>query len=137
MHELGILRHIVKTALCIADKNGIEALKNAVKTFLPNKKIICVTGMLADKDIDSSIELLSGVFAKVYTVPVNNPRAISADKLAEKFSSACADTKSFNSPQAAFDTAFREAKENGCAVLICGSLYLAGEIRPYIIEKIK
>ena len=117
--------------------NGIEALKNAVKTFLPNKKIICVTGMLADKDIDSSIELLSGVFAKVYTVPVNNPRAISAEELAEKFSSACADTKSFNSPQAAFDTAFREAKENGGAVLICGSLYLAGEIRPYIIEKIK
>ena len=117
--------------------NGIEALKNAVKTFLPDKKIICITGMLADKDIDSSIELLSGVFAKVCTVPVNNPRAISADKLAEKFSSACADTKSFNSPQAAFDTAFSEAKDNGCAVLICGSLYLAGEIRPYIIEKIK
>lgn len=117
--------------------NGIEALKNAINTFLPGKRIICVTGMLADKDIDSSIELLNGVFSKVYTVPVNNPRAISAKELAKKFSSVCADTKSFVSVQAAFDAAFAEAKENGCAVLICGSLYLAGEIRPYIIKKIK
>ena len=27
MHELGILRHIVKTALFVAEKNGFEALK--------------------------------------------------------------------------------------------------------------
>ena len=117
--------------------NGIEALKKAIKRFLPDTKLICITGMLADKDIDSSIELLSGSFESVYTVPVDNPRAISAELLAEKFTSACDDVKSFDKVQAAFDSALNKAKLENCAVIICGSLYLAGEIRPYIIEKLK
>ena len=33
--------------------------------------------------------------------------------------------------------AFEQAEKTDCAVVICGSLYLAGEIRPYIINKIK
>lgn len=117
--------------------NGIEALKKAVDRFLTDKKIICVTGMLADKDIDSSISLLSGVFERVYTVPVNNPRAISAELLADKFKSACKKTKYFDSAQEAFDDALNTAKKNNCAVLVCGSLYLAGELRPYIISSLK
>ena len=32
------------------------------------------------------------------------------------------------------DIALSEAKKDGSAVLVCGSLYLAGEIRPYILE---
>lgn len=114
--------------------NGIEALKNAIKSFLPNQRIVCVIGMLADKDIDSSIALLRGVFNSVFTVPVNNPRSISADALAEKFSAVCKDTKSFAKPNAAFDAALQKAMLENCAVVICGSLYLAGEIRPHIIE---
>ena len=58
--------------------NGIEALKNAVSNFLDGEKITCVMGMLADKDIDSSIKLLDGIFESVYTVPVDNPRTISS-----------------------------------------------------------
>ena len=30
-----------------------------------------------------------------------------------------------------------KTEKTDCAVVICGSLYLAGEIRPYIINKIK
>lgn len=117
--------------------NGIGALKEAIKKFLPDKKIICVTGMLADKDIDSSIALLSGVFESVYTVPVDNPRTISADLLAEKYKAVCKNTKPFDSPQSAFDEALFRAKAENCTVLICGSLYLAGELRPYMISQLK
>lgn len=117
--------------------NGIEALKNAVSNFLDGKKITCVMGMLADKDIDSSIKLLDDVFESVYTVPVNNPRAISSDKLAEKCKGYFKNVTSFDSAEKAFDTAFDDAKKNGRAVLICGSLYLAGEIRPYILDEVQ
>ena len=117
--------------------NGIEALKNAVSNFLDGKKITCVMGMLADKDIDSSIKLLDDVFESVYTVPVNNPRAISSDKLAEKCKGYFKNVTSFDSAEKAFDTAFDDAKKNGGAILICGSLYLAGEIRPYILDEVQ
>ena len=117
--------------------NGIEALKNAVRNFLDGKKITCVMGMLADKDIDSSIKLLDGVFETVYTVPVDNPRAISSEELAEKCKGYFKNITSFDSAEKAFDGAFEDAEKNGGAVVICGSLYLAGEIRPYILEKVK
>lgn len=117
--------------------NGIEALDNAIKRFLSGTKITCVMGMLADKDIDGSIQLLGGMFERVYTVPVNNPRALDEAELAEKFKAVTNDVTAFASTQAAIDQAITvAAKENG-AVLICGSLYLAGEIRPYVLEKFR
>ena len=115
--------------------NGIEALKNAITDFLPDKKIIGIMGMLADKDIDTSIKLLENTFFKIYTVPVDNPRALDSKTLAEKFSNLGFDATSFESAETAFDTAFDEAKENDYAIIICGSLYLAGQIRPYILNK--
>ena len=116
--------------------NGIEALKKSLIDFLSGKKIICIMGMLADKDIDSAISLLPGVFSKIYTVSVDNPRAISATELAEKFAAHGMAATAFKTPQSAFDKAFEEAKAKDYAVLICGSLYLAGEIRPYIISSL-
>lgn len=116
--------------------NGVEALKNALSDFLFNKKIIGIMGMLADKDIDSSIKLLDGAFESVYTVPVNNPRAISSQELAEKCNAYFNDVTAFDSAEKAFDIAFERAKKDEKAVVICGSLYLAGEIRPYILDKV-
>ena len=34
-----------------------------------------------------------------------------------------------------FDAAYAKAESENAALLICGSLYLAGAVRPYIIEK--
>lgn len=116
--------------------NGIEALKEAVNLFLHGKKIICILGMLADKDIDSSLKLLKGVFESVYTVPVQNPRAISPCELADKCKPYFDSVHSFDSVETAFDAALCKAKKEKNAVLICGSLYLAGEIRPYVLGKI-
>lgn len=115
--------------------NGIEALKKAIDRFLGGKKIICIMGMLADKDIDSSIAMLDGAFDSVYAVTVDNPRSISANELAEKFVPYCDNVKAFDNPQTAFDLAYEQAKKEDFAILICGSLYLAGEIRPYILSR--
>lgn len=114
--------------------NGIEALKAAIDRFLPDTPIICVMGMLADKDIDSSIALLDGVFERVFTVPIDNPRALSPVDLARKFENHAKAVQPFDSREDAFDAAYALAKGTDSAVLICGSLYLAGEIRPYAMK---
>ena len=114
--------------------NGIEALKKAISKFLSDKPIICIMGMLADKDIDTSLAMLDGVFETVFTVPVSNPRAISSIELAQKFENYCNSVKVFDSTEQAYDEAITKAMQNDSAVLICGSLYLAGEIRPYILN---
>lgn len=115
--------------------DGVNALQHFIKKHLADKHIICILGMLADKDIDSSINLLAHTFDKVICVPVNNPRAISAEMLAEKCTGHFNEVDFCNSPEKAFDLALIEAGKNDSVIIICGSLYLAGEIRPYIIEK--
>ena len=107
--------------------NGIEALKSAIQKFLPNKYIIAITGMLADKDVSTSVKLLDGVFDRVYTVPVHNPRAMHPAKLMQQYARFVDDTVTFESAEHAFDMAFEQAEKTDCAVVICGSLYLAGE----------
>ena len=117
--------------------NGCEALKNAVKKFLPDKKVIGIIGMLADKDSESSLKLLETVFDEVCTVPVNNPRALPPAELAQKCSHYFDSVKTFDSFKLAFDLAFEKAEKTDCAIIICGSLYLAGEMRPYILDKVR
>ncbi len=116
--------------------NGVEALKNAVSRFLPDKYIIGIMGMLADKDIDNSLKLLCGTFDEIFTVPVDNPRALSSGELANKCEKYFDVVESFENRETAFDTAFERSKEKDGAVVVFGSLYLAGEIRPYITKKL-
>ena len=115
--------------------NGVEALKKAIEEFLPEAPLTCVMGMLADKDTDTAVSLLNGVFQRIYTVPVDNPRALDAETLAEKFRAGGTQAKAFDSAAEAIDRAIEIAEAEGGAVIICGSLYLAGEVRPYLLEK--
>ncbi|MGN1129929.1 MAG: bifunctional folylpolyglutamate synthase/dihydrofolate synthase [Ruminococcus sp.] len=117
--------------------NGIEALKNALETYLKGTKPICIMGMLADKDSKSSVKILKEMFSTVITVPVDNPRSLSAQELKAECSNYFENVISSESPFEAFDRAFALSKSQSLPIIICGSLYLAGEIRPYILENIK
>ena len=92
--------------------------------------------MLGDKASQSSIKLLSGLFDTVITVPVNNPRSMTSDALAEKCSMHFNKVIKETNISIAFDKGYELAKENNSSLIICGSLYLAGEIRPVILEKL-
>lgn len=114
--------------------NGMEALTAAVKRFLPDTPVYCVIGMMADKDIDSALSLMQGIPEAVFTAPVDNPRAIAPEALAEKIKPVCSNVTACGSATEAFDKALALAKANNGAALVCGSLYLAGELRPYILS---
>lgn len=115
--------------------NGIEALKNAIDTYVTADRKICLMGMLADKDSKSSVKLLSGLFQQVFTVPVSNPRSLSSAELAEECKPYFEKVTAYDDIFSAFDRAYETAKLENCPLIICGSLYLAGEIRPYILTK--
>ncbi len=108
--------------------NGAEALRAALRSFLQGKRLFAVNGMLADKDIDSVIGLFDGMFDSVFTVPVDNPRAISAQQLAEKWTAHCSRVQVCGDPGQGVELAIESAKASDGAAVIFGSLYLAGEI---------
>lgn len=115
--------------------DGINSLCNSLKRLVGDKKIIGVIGMLADKEIDASLSMLAEIFDEAVTVTVDNPRALPSDKLYEKSKSRFSSVKNISSPTKAFDYAYENAEKTGRVLVVCGSLYLAGELRPYILKK--
>lgn len=112
--------------------DGINALKEAVKKYNPKKSAVLILGMLSDKDSESSIKLLSGVFDTVFTVPVNNPRTLSSETLAEKCLPYFKEVRTFYDVKTTLNSALETVEKNDSLLVIAGSLYLAGEIRPLI-----
>lgn len=117
--------------------DGIETLADFVKSNLSDKKIICIMGMLRDKDGISSIEILSGLFETVITVPIQNPRSMTQSELADVCQGHFENVTEKADVKSAVDEAFALADNKEYAIVICGSLYLAGEIRQVVIDRIQ
>lgn len=110
--------------------NGLAAFADAVRTFAPDGDRTLMIGMLADKD-SSGLEALRGLFSRVIATNVNNPRNLDACQLAERLRRIFSQVEVVPSPA----KAYQRALQCGNDVYICGSLYLASEIRPLIIGK--
>ena len=87
-----------------------------------------VAGFCADKDVGETLSILAPHVKKAYAVRTNNPRSLSAEDLAAKMCECGIKAAPCASLGEAFilagvDTAAKGAGE----VLVCGSLFLAGE----------
>lgn len=107
------------------NKDGAEALFK----YLPDKKITAVIGMMKDKDVEAYLSILAPQFNKIFTVTVDNPRSMKAKDLADIAIKYCNNTEICENPHRAVKLALKD--EN--FVLICGSFYLARQIRKDLI----
>ncbi len=111
--------------------SGAKSLAGILRTMVTQKPIIMIVGMLAEKNVASSVSEFCTAADKVICVDDFLPGAIDSGELADLFhvngksSVIAADIK------AAVNQAELMAGDNG-AVVICGSLYLASEVRKYI-----
>ncbi len=113
--------------------DGTAALADAVRKYLAGKKVVAIMGMLADKDVASATRNLAGLFSHVITLAPANPRAMSAEALAAHWTSLGTSAEAMVDADAALEKALGMLGSDG-ALLICGSLYLAGELRPLILN---
>lgn len=109
--------------------NGLQAFATAVRTYYAEGDKTLIIGLLADKD-SSALYLLDGLFKRIIVTDIDNPRALPAGDLARRLGGISDDIEVIENPREAFD----KAMSYGDDVFICGSLYLASEIRPYIIN---
>ncbi len=109
---------------------GTAALAKAVKKFVTKKRMIGVCGMMADKNVREAVRRLDGVMEKVYTAAPDSPRALSAADLAAEWEKRRIPAEPCASVEEALQKAL--AAGSGRGVLVCGSLYLAGEARPLL-----
>ena len=89
--------------------------------------------MLGVKDYPDAVALLAPLCASAACVTPDNPRALPSDKLARELEQHGVPARSFDKDyQGAVDFATQEAGDG--MVLLCGSLYLAGSLRPLVLK---
>lgn len=97
-------------------------------------KAVLVTGMASDKDVDRFVQTLVPAVQSVIAVDIPSKRTMSAAELAQRYAMYDADAQWEKDTVKALKIAFEKAQNNGGCVVICGSLYLAGEVLTLLHE---
>lgn len=137
------LEVISKDPLVIIDgahnKNGAEALAD----YLTHNKInpVVIIGMMKDKDCEAAAKQILPLCSKVFTVEVSsNSRSITSKELAriaKKYTADEVDVFAAKNYSEAIAGAAKSAKDLNVPLLVCGSLYLASDLRPLLLEYFK
>ena len=126
---------ISHTPLTIIDgghnAEGVDALCNTLVKFCANRKIIAVFGMMKDKDYRYAVKKLAPLCERIYTTEASNPRTLDAKSLAKEVKQYCKKVRPEPNPEKAYYKALKKAKDDD-VVLVCGSLYLASDVKKFI-----
>lgn len=109
--------------------DGVDSAVNSIQAYFGNKKIIIVTGVMADKDYRYMAERMASVTAAVYCLTPDNPRALPADDYASVFKGLGIDATPTGSVREAVTKALDKATQTGTPVVCLGSLYMYGEVK--------
>ena len=134
------LEVVAKTPLVLLDgahnENGADVLCDYLDEH--NLKPVIVLGMMRDKDCASVVKKISLRAKAVITVTVqSNDRAESAEILGELAEKYCNNVKCAKDYQDALLLAEERLECSDAPLLVCGSLYLASDIRQSLINKYK
>lgn len=126
-----------KNPLTILDgahnREGVEALISNLNKFLKGRKLTVIMGMMEDKEYAFAADEISKL-AKTFTgVLPSNPRAVSPKVLAEIAEKNCSDVFICENPSEAYREIYEKAQKDDI-ILVCGSLYLAGDVRGEIVS---
>lgn len=108
--------------------DGAASLRKAMKEYMPDKKILMVTGMLADKDTESILREFTAITDRFIATEPENPRKLDAESLQAKIEAMGASCESIPDCREAVKAATERGKDFD-AVLYAGSLYMIGAIR--------
>ena len=108
--------------------HGIKATAESLKRLFPDRKITFVTGVMADKDVESILSLIVPLAAEFFTVRPDNPRAMAAEELARRIETLGAKATPCRSVADGVARAMEAEGADGVACAL-GSLYMSGEVR--------
>ena len=111
------------------NSNGTSALNDLLE-LTGITKAVAIFGFMADKDVSDALDCLNGKFKRMVTVKVeSNARTMEATDLAKLCRCVCGDVV----PAESYENAL-ELVEGNSPIIVFGSLYLAGDIRPLLLK---
>ena len=113
--------------------DGIKAAKESLEYFFGGEKIIFIFGVMADKDYEQMADIILPLAKEVFCVAPDNERALLPGELAELINKKNIQARACKDVKEAVLLALESAKETTpvCAI---GSLYMAGDIRKFVIK---
>ncbi len=112
---------------CGHNPPGIRALCDALDAIYPGKSLTVVMAMMQDKDYSACVKAMAERAEHFVATTLDMPRALTAEELADTAKQWCADCSAASNVLTAVNMA-REVTAKDGLILICGSVYLAGEI---------
>ncbi|WP_294382360.1 folylpolyglutamate synthase/dihydrofolate synthase family protein [uncultured Clostridium sp.] len=113
---------------------GIKTLSRNIKKYFKYENLYLILGILADKDVEEMIKIITPMAKKVYSVTPNSIRGELAESLKDEVSKFNKNCKAFDKYEEAYLEALNDAFEKDL-ILASGSLYMIGDMRK-IIRKI-
>lgn len=136
-HWIGRFELMKKDPAIVIDgshnEDGVAMLCESLTRYFPEKKIIFITGVLADKAYDKMMLSVIPLAKKFLTITPLSPRALPADKLAEFLQDQNATVEAFEHIPDAIQTAIKDAASDD-VICIFGSLYFLGEVRKILLS---
>lgn len=110
--------------------DGVTALCKTIDTMLPSGGISLILGMVDDKQYEACVRMLTRRADNVYVVQPDSPRALPSSELAAVIRAFSPYTNVFDcgNVKDALRRTLRHAQEDD-VILVCGSLYLAGDAK--------
>jgi dihydrofolate synthase/folylpolyglutamate synthase len=105
--------------------DGVRELVNSLKA--DGRKVLAVVAMMADKSVDRCMKEIASCVDEVYCTQIEMPRCAKAWELAVAAGECSSVTRIYENAAKATEDALKNAGNR--LVCVCGSLYLAGEIR--------
>ena len=118
--------------------DGMSVLARGLRRLFPGKEIQAVVGILDNRPVEAIASLLSSILGsdlrKVYATTVPDPKSASCDRVARAFRDLGVETVEVEDALTALNTAECKMKV-GELLVVTGSLYLLGYLRPYILKR--
>lgn len=111
----------------------VEALIKNIHDYLKGRKVIALTGVLADKDYGDMYQPVMPLVSQFVCITPDNPRKLEAEELARHLQKAGAKAVACESTRAGVIKAMELAGQDG-VVLCFGSLYSIGAIHESLKE---
>ena len=106
----------------------MEALADSLSRLYPEQKIWFLTGVLADKDVQSMFAQITPLAHGFVTITPDSPRAMRAQDLADYLKSLGKEAVPCETTQEGLEKILSLAEADD-VICICGSLYMIGEVR--------
>lgn len=114
---------------------GAEALEQTMTDCFPGRKILLVTGILADKEVDKILDHFTKISDHIIVTEPESPRRLAAADMTQKLRARGLEPIAVTASAEEGLTAARTVWDTYDVVLFAGSLYLIGAIRRMIRDE--